>query len=406
MSQAQKAVIFDYSTLLVDDAGATAALATALTDLGRRGLRLIAFSTHNRDLNAELAARGLPRVDLLVTRSEVGAAKGSPRWIGHLCDTLGVPAHRLFYVGDDEQDWRTAINSGVMYLHATWAKAKPDGVTALTARSPAYAHKFITHFFIPPPRWGYVLEDSSHRLHVRCLLNATSTLAGDSPARFTLQDVFTYENRRLVGGSNARDLLMVHVMSNLYAEGMIDPGTRFAVYPSSTPGKKKRTFNEFLSPAAKFFHGWLKEDMLVRAAPAPDTSMLRANNRHGEVSFLIQTNSVIVDQALKNHFHGRNVIVFDDFTTSGMSLEWGRILLYAAGAARVTLVTFGKYGQKTHLPHHVYEPVAKPIDPFMLTTYTMADFATQKHAYAANLPAMRQTQQMFECWKADKPFGA
>ena len=39
----------------------------------------------------------------------------------------------------------------------------------------------------------------------------------------------------------------------------------------------------------------------------------------------------------------RTVLVFDDFTSTGRTLDWARNLLYAAGASRVVLLTVGKY---------------------------------------------------------------
>src|SRR5262245_23510357 len=125
MSSAGRAVIYDHSTLLVDDRENLKQFATTLGDLKRRGHPLVVFSTHQQGIDAKLAARGLPAPDLFVTRQEAKAAKGSPNWVRYAAGRLGLLPHNFFYVGDDEQDWRTAINSGVMYMHAKWAKPVP-----------------------------------------------------------------------------------------------------------------------------------------------------------------------------------------------------------------------------------------------------------------------------------------
>jgi hypothetical protein len=396
-----KAVIFDYSTMLVDDDNTLEELRASLTSLRERGVRVVSFSTHARNLQGELRRRSLPPVDLFVTSDDLnGTRKGSPEWVNYAATRLGLPRHHFFYVGDDDLDWKTAINSGTLFVHASWSKAKQDGVTALRVATPKSAYKFITHFFLPSPRWGYRLDVPQHGLHIRCLLNATNELAcDDPPGRFTLQDIFTYENKKSVGGTSARDLLMIHAISNLYAEGLITSGTRFAVYPSSTPNQANETFTEFLGPAAKFFHGWLQEEMLQRAAPAPDTSKLRAAGRRNEVTFFNQCNTVIVNQQLRTHYRGKNIIVFDDFTTSGMSIDWARTLLRSAGAEQVTLVTFGKYGQKSPLYHKCFVPLRDEVTPFILTEYGPELFQASDYPFTKNDEGMRLTQALFRLWK-------
>jgi hypothetical protein len=400
-----KAVIFDYSTLLVSDKAVLAELRTVLNRLRSRGVRLVSFSTHAQDIQAALDERDLPRVDLVVTRNDLGGiSKGSPEWVNYASSELGIPHHHFFYVGDDDLDWKTAINSGILFVHAAWSKQKQQEVTALRVGSPKTAYKFITHFFLPPARWGYRLDVPLRGLYIRSLLNAGKQLACDeAPGRFTLQDIFTYENRRTVGGSNARDLLMIHAIANLCAEGLITSGTRFAVYPSSTPGQSNETFTEYLGPAAKFFHGWLKENMLVRAVPAPDTSRLRASGRRNEVTFLNQCNTVVVNEALRTHFRTKNIIVFDDFTTSGMSIDWARSLLRAAGAQRVILVTFGKYGRYTPLSHRCFDPIGGVENPFEIGEYDESMIQETDHNFLESEGGMQLTQELFRLWKDRQP---
>ncbi|MCX4564555.1 hypothetical protein OHA02_51590 [Streptomyces phaeochromogenes] len=67
------------------------------------------------------------------------------------------------------------------------------------------------------------------------------------------------------------------------------------------------------------------------------------------------------------------MIVFDDFTTEGKSLEWARTLLSEAGAARVIALTIGKYPSR----HTVYR--LRPgvtIDPFTTNDVSLAHFQT------------------------------
>jgi hypothetical protein len=407
MAGQPKAAIFDHSTLLGQTPAVTAGLREVQNNLHALGVKTVVFSTHPiPNFAGRIAACGYPAVDLLLTRADVGVNKGSPQWVTEAAGRLGIPVHRFFYLGDDERDWRTAINSGILYLHAGWTGPLPAGVTAFLSPNTGFLWRFLTHFFLPPPRWQYTLDDPARRLCVRGLLNATVRLAADPPhGTFSLQDIFTYENARQVGGVNARDLLMMHAIANLCAEGLICSGCRFAVYPSSTPGNPNPTFTEFLGPASRFFHGWLRENMMHRAAQAIDSSMARHHRQ--PVTFSNQTNTLHVHPDYNGSVHlvGKRIIVFDDFTTSGMSLEWARILLSAAGADRVVLVTFGKYGRNHPLYHSFYQPPARrPVQPFQLNNYADHEFACTQLPMTCDDAGRQVTQTMFERWRQEQPY--
>lgn len=273
--------------------------------------------------------------------------------------------------------------------------------TLLRPLSGSSSGRFLTHLFLPAARWGYTLDHARPTVCVRSLMNASYELACDEGrGYFDLKDIFTYSQKKNVGGLNARDLLMMHALSNLYAEGLLGTGTRFALYPSSKPDKTKEIFTDYLGPAAKMFHGWLHEDMLVRLVKAPDTSMLRKDKRHDEVSFQLQSNTVVANKELETHISGRNIVVFDDFTTSGISLEWARNLLYAAGASRVVLVTFGKFGRNHPIRHQGHAPKGIRVKPYELTTYKETHFEVHSLVMVEDDDAMRVTQEMFRRWKA------
>ncbi len=185
---------------------------------------------------------------------------------------------------------------------------------------------------------------------------------------------------------------MFHAVANLYAVGLIRSGCYFAVYPRSTPGNRDEAMDEFLRAAACFFHGWFKYDLLVRGRQAVDSS--RARSRREYVGFTNQSNTVIVSPEYQGKLGGRTVIVFDDFTTSGMSLDWARTLLLAAGAERVVLVTFGNYGQNHPVKHSLYSP-AMTVNPFGLHDYDDSHFACTQHDMLCDEGGRDTTREMF-----------
>jgi FMN phosphatase YigB (HAD superfamily) len=99
-----RAVIFDYGVLFKDDPETVDRLRFLLERLKALGLKVVVFSTHERDIDAELEKRGLPPSDLFLFRSMVGKSKGSRKWVEMAADFLEIETCQCAYVGDDKQD--------------------------------------------------------------------------------------------------------------------------------------------------------------------------------------------------------------------------------------------------------------------------------------------------------------
>ncbi|MER6563562.1 hypothetical protein ABT300_38765 [Streptomyces sp. NPDC001027] len=275
-------------------------------------------------------------------------------------------------------DWRTAINSGVMYQHAAWAAPMPAGTTSLVARTPAEVDSFLKMFLSGEPGWSHRTDQGNWSL--RSLLPASARLPSTQPGpTFRLQDVFTYNRAVKIGDADARSLLMLFVIANAYMEGLIPANPFFCVYPSSTSGKVSEQLQTYLDKAAKLFHGYYREDLLVRAVDAPDTSLERWKAGQGQpaktVTIATQAQTVHLGPKYRGRLGTKTVVVLDDFTTHGMSLEWARILLTAAGAQRIVMLTVGKYGSR-HTRYELKDPSA--LAPYQLNSLTADSFnATQ-----------------------------
>jgi hypothetical protein len=401
-------VIFDHSCILLSNPPPRLLkrLSTLLTQIKQQGLHFVVFSTHSQPINDKLAQLGLPPADLIITQAEAGKPKGSPQWIYETATRLGVQPYQLLMIGDDARDWRSAINSATIYIHAKWAGPLPDGVTALTTDEPEGVWRFITHYLLTPPRWEYALDMPELKLHIRSLLGsnvtlpATKTSPEPSKTSFSLQDIFTYKSKAYVGSNSAKDVLMLHAITSLYLEGFISPRSYFAIYPSSTPNKTNPLLAEFLKPVAKIFHGYFKENLLFRAKQAVDSSMEKAaarrERRRPNIPDTNQTNTVHVHPDYRGKLSDRSVIVFDDFTTSGGSLEWARNLLYAAGAREVILLTIGKYP----LDHTLHEvKMGARITPFQPRDYDFnALFSLTNISLTRNIEAQQIIRKSFTAW--------
>jgi hypothetical protein len=399
-----KAVAFDYSVLLGQEESVSVELRCLLEGIEGLGQKICVFSTHPRDVNGALRKSGLPTANCVVTQSMVGMPKGSHKWIEEAVRRLGIARHEIMYVGDEDRDFWTASNAAIFYLHAGWCGPAPEpgsGIEIPRVGAPRGVLRFASHFLARPPRWTYTLDVEERGVQLRCLADAGIMLPqSGSPGRFTLQDVLSRERDIRVGSQRAQTLLIMHALSSLSLEGLIPRNPIIAIYPSSKPGRTSAVIESFLRPASRFFHAYYKRDLLLRGVEALNTSDVRAAGKGNLVSFLTQANTVCVNREYEQLIRDNTIIMFDDFTTTGRSLEWARNLLYAAGAVRVILLTIGKY----RYDHDVYVPTREVVSPFEILEYDHRTFSHTSYRMEQHFHNSEVLRESFELWKQGEPY--
>jgi hypothetical protein len=400
-----KAILFDHSVLQRLGHDNPTDLENLVRWLQSQSLRWVILATHPHDLKAVeylLKEKQLPQPTLAINRQDIpsGKPKGAPEWIFAVSQRLGLETWRMVYVGDDSWAWKSALNGGCVYIHAGWSKPLDEGITsAIVIEKPSDLRILLEHLFLREVCWTYSEDLLDVPLHLRCLLKADVLLPGDQGS-FKLQHLFTYQKRTLtIGGMPAHYLIMLHALSNLYLEGLIKPGTYFVVYPGHKTGTKNLVLQEFLKPATAFFsRSYYREDWIRRFKDAPDTSLMRAQFKK-RPSFIDQTNTVCLDKKSKKPLSkSPEVVVFDDFTTDGLSFEWARNLFRAAGAKRVVLVAIGKYGRK-----HFLRIPEIPLSPFEESSYEEKDFEVREIPLNESNDAADILKKLLEEWQSSKP---
>src|SRR4029077_13793975 len=124
----------------------------------------------------------------------------------------------------------------------------------------------------------------------------------------------------------------------------------------------------------------------------------RRDGRMPAVSIETQANSVIIKDKYKRSLKNRDVVVFDDFTTVGYSLDWARNLLRAAGAASIVLVSIGKYSSR-HALFAAIDPSA--IKPFTVGSYKAEDFSRTDCQLTHDEEALRIVTASFQAFRDD-----
>ena len=315
--------------------------------LSNNNLRLIGFSTHGGKQHESYIKR---LGGVLVTKNEVRKNKGSPLWVKYVENEFNLVHNKLVYIGYGKKkfDWLTAINSSVFYIH--YGKSIHKGIRdyVLRTKSLATLLNFIELFFYEPPLFTYT-RNFSEQVGLRILFDAGVELEDHKDNRFKLQDLFTYSKSYKLGKHNkydARSILFLTLIAQLWKEGIASRGSIWCVYPSSKKGKVSKN----MEPYIKYFKGLtgsFYKQILERKSNTIDKSLARASGNNELIKFENEFKTLEV----KEEVRGRNVIVVDDFSTTGMSLEVAKLLLEKEGAKKITLCAVGKYSK----PHDVYD---------------------------------------------------
>lgn len=393
--QTLQAVVFDYKAVfLTGRHTALPGIADLLRWLETNEVNWVLLTNDPFDANHACDAAGLPRPALHLDRAQIpgGKNRGSGVWLETVSAHLDVPLNALLMIGTTEWDWRTGINAGVMYVHARWADSISSGskVTAYGADVPDDIREFIEDHLLEQPSWAFGIDNPARSFRLRSLLLPDAQFPRNSGATFKLQNIFTYGQTIKIGSADAREVLMLHLLASAYLDGDLGRAW-FCVYPSSTPGKVSEQIGGFLTEAKVLVGSYYKGDLLERARPGRDTSLVRYNG--GQVTIADQAQTVRINPAYKDKLNGKTIIVFDDFTTAGMSLEWARNLLLRAGAGKVIALTVGKYRQ----PYTFYD--LRPgisLDPYNVTHLAAEDFTMASDMPGWDDGPLTHLQKVFE----------
>ena len=378
-----KLLVIDSTVIANSTSSELSDLEDVCAKLVQEGVQLALVSTNNQGMRSATNKDAQISFSASLSGEEVlgrpyNKFKGGAVRIESVCNVLGIAPHTTLYLGDDNFDYTSALHAGALFIQARWVKHDPN-VDCVCATQPSDVWRYASHYLIHAPRWTFSLDAPQHRFSLRALLSAntlsnTLFLPGNPPInRYTLIELLKDQNGAQCGQSSSAAILFLHAMTSAKLEGIIPPYSTIAVYPSSQPGHTNPVINEMSQLASHQFMGQFHRDLIIRAVQAPKS---RANKLNGTDNYLTQTNTVHLNPGKSGAIEGKTVVVFDDFHTTGKSLDWARNLLTAAGARQVVAIALGKFGGSSK-PHGFYLPTsASIITPYTLKTYTDADFSS------------------------------
>jgi hypothetical protein len=284
--------------------------------------------------------------------------------------------HEVIYVGNSTKDFRTAVNSGLLYLNAVWDKKESD--YGFVFESPRDIIRFIDLFALKTHPWFYALEKP-----VRYRSLAPFSTFKEAYAQYSAAARAAAKQ-----GTPQRHFFLNSTVASLYFSGMMADVDRIACIPGHHVGYGNPAMNDVLQIVGKVFATKYLPDLIVRHMDTPGQRNTR--NTGGEPEPVTQINSIyLTKHPLKNEtdrysdpikLKGQTVLVFDDFCTRGYSFEAARMFLERAGA-HVMEVSW----LKTINRDYTVVKYDKSFDPYSPLTVDRSEIRTQAIPYVRGI---------------------
>lgn len=264
----------------------------------------------------------------VVRRGHLASPKPKKACITELLEKESLQPCEVMMVGVSENDFRTAVNSRLLFINATWDRnEQPYG---FVMKNPADVMRFIDLFALKAHPWFYAI---------------------DTPVVFRSPAPFSTLRKHLAGysevarlaaksGTPERAFFIHSLVGALYFSNLMSSVSYIACVPGHKVGSGNPAMNDLLGIVGQALRAGYLPDLILRHTAAPSQRAERIAGR--QPNALGQLNTLCLNRRpLKSNgaarktpldLSGKRVLVFDDFCTRGNSLEASRILLEAAGA--------------------------------------------------------------------------
>jgi len=308
---------------------------------------------------------GLQLPDFIVTRKDVGKRKPSPDFVYRIQELADVELCETVYLGDDDRtDAFCAINAHVLPFAAQYSESDTPRRYGLPVLEPKEFRDYLSTFGTqdePYFGWRYAATcaDTNTVIDVRVLLGDHSWLTE------ILKAVLKDQQDVRVGprGVSVRWLLFHYLVSQCYLSGLTAEIDWLTVYPGHKAGSTNILLQQLLETLAPAFRDKFLPDLLIRHKDAP-----KSQYRGAERNIFDQFRTIQLNPEYARTIEGKGVLVLDDFTTSGFSLETARRMLLQGGAEGAVCVAIAKY-RRTHSRTRI----SRSWDPFAPYALTQDD---------------------------------
>ena len=250
----------------------------------------------------------------------------------------GWQHNEVIYVGNTDDDMKTARNGKVLFLNAQWhGQANPYGYLF---NSPLDVARFIDCFCLNTSDWFWAIEKPP--LHAYAVA-PFSTLSRNYLHAQQYSAHARNTAKHLGGDATFWGRLLA---SRVYFSGLVDQINYITHYPGHSPQSKQPVVSDALTILADSLQRRYIPDLLCRHAAAKKSQTARTTGQ--SVDHLHQLNTIYVEQhPIKDKKGGRyktsplragkSVLVVDDICTQGNSFEAARAFIRGTGAETICL---------------------------------------------------------------------
>jgi hypothetical protein len=295
----------------------------------------------------------------------------------HILEEHGWRPEEVIYVGNTEDDMRTAVNGGLLFLNAKWhADANQYGFDFET---PKAIGRFIDVFCTRDSLWYFKIEDGPLRVYAMGLFSSY-----DQAARTYTDDA---KSAAKFGGGTV-PFWKQYLVSTLYLSGICSEFDYLAPYPGHSTTSGVPVTHDDMVTLTKCFRTTYLPDLVVRHKTALKSQHARQQGKvldvRNQLETIRPTRLPLRGGSGKRYKssplgRGKTVLVLDDILTEGYSLDAARNFIQQTGA-RVILVAWLK---TLNRPYYRHELAAR-FDPYSPQSFSCVPQA-RTYDYSAHI---------------------
>jgi hypothetical protein len=282
-------------------------------------------------------------------------ARQNGQVIHNTAKNLKIPTHDILVLAATQDDMRMAKNGSAVLIAAGWSNDAVVQNLGIKVASPDELEELIQLTNGWSGHWWF--EGDNQKYRVRALIDLSQYGKDASQQLFAGKLTNTVKN----GGVRLTAVLTITARSLLIdgVDGMED--LFWAVYPSSkSANDDSEVLSEFThrlrTTVSRVRLGRVGEPLFIRHTASDKRSANKTANRTDPTN---QVTTLHLNPVYRAQIRRRNVIIVDDCTTYGISFAVASAFLHAAGAASVSGIALGKFGNQLG-----YHDIVINSDPF------------------------------------------
>ena len=256
----------------------------------------------------------------------------------YVLDKMGWESNEVLYIGSCDDDMRTAVNSKILFLRATWYSNKTN--YGFEFCKPKELARFIDTLCLREHFWSHEIKDNDFEYYA---LAPFST--------FKPEFKKYSENGRAAAkfGNGDVDFWLGALVTSMYFTGIHQRIDFIAAYPGHQAGVGNDKMNDDLMTFGKCFNKGYLHNLVERHTTA--TKSQNARRQGVAIDHHNQLNTIKLNKLPNKNYgkqyknaplkRGKTVLLVDDICTKGWSLEAARKYVERTGAKAI-MVTWLK----------------------------------------------------------------